>query len=144
MNAISLPFRNEFPFASMFRDLDRFMRDQEAATMGSAGSQPSFRTEQDQDAYHVTAELPGFTDKDVHVDIHRGVLTVSGERTLRSPEGFSLTHRERGGVKFSRSIRLPDEIDEENVNARMADGVLSLTLPKRADVKPRQIAVKSA
>lgn len=144
MNAISLPFRNEFPFASMFRDLERFMRDHDSALMGSATALPSFRTEQDKDAYHVTAELPGFTDKDIQVDIHRGVLTVSGERKLTSPEGYTLTHRERGGVKFSRSLRLPDEIDEEQVKASMADGILSLTLPKRADVKPRQISVSAS
>jgi HSP20 family protein len=127
----------------MFRDMERFMRDYDESFFGATASpMPSFTSHQDDQAFHVTAELPGFQDKDVKVDVHRGVVTVSGERATSAPEGFRSSHRERGATKFSRSLRLPDEVDEAHVTAAIKDGVLSLTLPKRPEVKPRQIPVQ--
>lgn len=137
-------WRSQFPvgFGGMFRDLDRWMREyDEAFNLTTANPGPSLTTEQDDDAYRVTADLPGFDESSIKVSLHRGVLTVSGERSVSLPEGFRATHRERGTVKFSRSLRLPDEVQEDNVRATMKDGILSLTLPKRPEVKPRQIPV---
>lgn len=145
MNNLPLRYRSEFPFGSMFKDLERFMRDYEDGFFGGTASPaPMFDTQQDADAYHVTTELPGFTEKDIKLDVHKGVVTVSGERVNNLPEGFRAAHRERGVVKFSRSLRLPDEVDEENIKASLKDGVLSIDLPKRPEVKPRQIPIKAS
>lgn len=144
MNTLPLRYRTDFPFGSMFQNLERFMRDYDESFYGATASpMPSFTSHQDDDAFHVTAELPGFADKDVKLDVHRGVITVSGERRTAAPEGFRASHRERGVVKFSRSLRLPDEVAEEHVKASMKDGILSITLPKRPEVKPRQIPVSA-
>jgi HSP20 family protein len=145
MSILPLRYRAEFPFGAAFRDLERLMRDYDDNFVGASASQmPAFDVHQDTDAYHVTAELPGFSDKDVKLDVHRGVVTVSGQRVATTPEGFRATHRERGMVKFSRSLRLPDEVDEEHIKASMKDGVLSVSLPKRAEVKPRQIPIQAS
>lgn len=142
MNAYALRHRTDFPFGSMFRDLERLMREYDESFFGATASpMPSFTSHQDDDAFYVTAELPGFAEKDVKLDLHRGVLTVSGERATTVPEGFRASHRERGVVKFSRSLRLPDEVDDEKVKASIKDGILSISLPKRPEVKPRQIQV---
>lgn len=144
MTTSPLRWRSQFPlaFGSMFRDLERWVRDyDEAFVPTSAIPVPALHAEQDDDEYHVTADLPGFDEKSVKVNVHRGVLTVSGERNLSLPAGFHATHRERGSLRFSRSLRLPDEVQEGDVKATMKDGILSLRLPKRPEVKPRQIPV---
>lgn len=146
MNTLPIRFRSDMPFAfgGLFREVDRWMREYDDAFEGATATpMPTFTSNQDDDRFVVTAELPGFADQDVNVSVHRGVLTVSGERKYAVPEGYKATHRERGMVKFSRSLRLPDEVDEEGVSAAMQDGVLSVTLPKRPEVKPRQIAVNA-
>jgi HSP20 family protein len=144
MNTLPLRYRTDFPFGSVFRDLERLMREHDDGFFGTTASQmPTFDMHQDADAYQVTAELPGFTDKDIKLDVHRGVVTVSGQRTATAPEGFRATHRERGTVKFSRSVRLSEEVDEQNIKASMKDGVLSISLPKRPEVKPRQIPIQA-
>lgn len=142
MTNLAQRFRTEFPFGSLFRDMERFMRDYDEDYFGATATpMPSFNTTQDPDAYHVTAELPGFAEKDIKLDVHRGLITVSGQRGVAAPEGHRAAHRERGVVKFSRSLRLPDEVDEGAVKATLKDGVLAISLPKRAEVKPRQIPI---
>lgn len=146
MNTLPVRFRSEMPlaFGNLFREFDRWMRDYDDTFGGLAASpMPNFTSNQDDDAYHVTAELPGFADSDIKLSVHRGVLTVSGERRQVAPEGYRASHRERGVVKFSRSLRLPEEVNEDEVSASMKDGVLSVTLPKRPEVKPRQIAISA-
>lgn len=144
MTTLPMLYRNDFPFGSLFRDLERWMREYEDGAFGATASQlPSFDMNQDQDAYHVTTELPGFTEKDIQLDVHKGVVTVSGERALQVPEGFRATRRERGVVKFSRSVRLPGEVDEDGIRATLKDGLLSITLPKRPEVKARQIQIQA-
>jgi HSP20 family protein len=144
MNIFPLRYRAEFPFGSVFRDLERVMRDYDDAFLGATASpMPTFDMHQDDDAYHVTAELPGFTEKDIKLDVHQGVITVSGKRAVNVPEGFRASHRERSVVKFSRSLRLPDQVDAERVKANLKDGILAVELPKRPEVKPRQIPIQA-
>jgi HSP20 family protein len=142
MNTLALRWRPDLGLNSMFRDLDRWMRHQDDGFARlSAPPAPQFASEQDDDAYYINAEVPGFSDKDLRVELQRGVLTVSGEQAVAAPEGYRAAHRERGVVKFSRTVQLPDEVDEEQAKASVKDGVLTITLPKRPEVKPRQIAV---
>jgi HSP20 family protein len=145
MHTLPLRYRSDFPFGSIFRDLERWMREDDDGFFGSTASPlPNFDMQQDQDAYHLTAELPGFTESEVKLDVHRGVVTVSGQRNVEVPSGFRATRRERGVVKFSRSVRLPDEVNEDGIKAQMKDGVLSIALPKRPEVKPRQIQIQGS
>lgn len=78
----------------------------------------------------VSADLPGLAPDDVHIDVEDGVLTISGERRQSSEdrhEGFYRSERSYGA--FSRSIALPDGVDEEQVQARFDHGVLEVTVP---------------
>jgi HSP20 family protein len=143
MHTLPLRYRSDFPFGSIFRDLERWMREDDEGFLGNAASPlPNFDMQQDKDAYHLTAELPGFSESEVKLDVHKGVVTVSGQRNVEVPAGFRATRRERGVVKFSRSVRLPDEVNEDGIKAQMKDGVLSIALPKRPEVKPRQIQIQ--
>jgi len=71
-------------------------------------------------------------------------LTFSGERLNDAPENVTWHRRERGFGKFLRTVDLPVEIDSEQVKADYADGVLTVTLPKAATVKPKRIAITAS
>jgi HSP20 family protein len=95
-------------------------------------------------ALRVVAEVPGIREKDLQLTVNQDVLTLSGERPVETPEGSSVHRQERPALKFSRSFALPCRIDLEKVSARLAHGVLTITLPRAADSQPRQIAVKAS
>jgi HSP20 family protein len=99
-------------------------------------------TETDQ-AYLVRAELPGVKKDDLQITINDGVLTINAETRQESEakENGRLIRQERRYGKFVRSMRLGNDVDENNVSADYRDGVLSLTLPKAEEVKPRRIDV---
>jgi HSP20 family protein len=89
------------------------------------------------------ADLPGLSEKDVQLQIHQDVLTMSGERRQDVPQGWFVHRQERAPVKFSRSFSLPCKIDPEKSTASLKSGVLTITLAKATDAQPRQIAVKA-
>jgi HSP20 family protein len=141
MMTLPLRWRAESPFGATFRELERLLRDQEDGLLAAANPVPALVSEQNAEAHRVTVELPGFEQKDVQVELHAGVLTVSGQRPAAEPEGYRSVHRERARLRFSRSLRLPDGIDEGKVLATMKNGVLSIELPKKPETKPRAIAI---
>jgi HSP20 family protein len=90
------------------------------------------------------ADVPGLTEKDVQIHLTNDVLTVSGERKIESPSGYSVHRLERLPVKFSRSFTLPCKVNADEIGAVVKDGVLTVTLPKAPESQPRQISVKAA
>lgn len=91
----------------------------------------------------VTVELPGVSKEDVNISLEKDLLTISGERkgSAHAGDAKRITS-ERPSGKFSRTVRLPYEIEASVVGAVMADGLLTVTLPKAESAKPREIAVK--
>ncbi len=90
------------------------------------------------------AEVPGLSDKDIQLTVTQDTLGLAGERKADAPEGYSVHRRERGHHRFSRAWALPTKVDVERVAATVKNGVLTVTLPKAADSRPRQITVKAA
>jgi HSP20 family protein len=95
-------------------------------------------------AYVITAEVPGLTEGELEITATQDVVTVTGERKNEVPEGYSVHRSERPSVKFKRSYAMPARIDPEKVGAKLANGVLTLTLEKAAEVRPRQISVRAS
>lgn len=91
----------------------------------------------------VTAEVPGLSDKDVELTLNQDVLTISGERKVTAPEGYSVHRQERPAVRFSRSFALPCRVNPDEATASVKDGILTVTLAKSPDALPRQIAIKA-
>lgn len=90
------------------------------------------------------AELPGLTAEDVTVELDDNVLTISGERTFTDRVEDGRYHRvERSYGKFSRSLTLPQGIDEDGVSASFADGVLEVTVPKAEIPSPRKVTIQT-
>jgi HSP20 family protein len=104
---------------------------------------PAFEVKETHDAFVVRADLPGVDEKDLDVSLHAGVLTVTGNRQAEERiEGESYALYERQFGSFSRSFSLPDMADSERIEAKLEHGVLTLTIGKKAEAKPRKIAVK--
>lgn len=90
----------------------------------------------------VKAEIPGIEKKDIAVDIDNGVLTVKGERKNEEEINEERFYRkERVYGKFQRSFRLPEGTDYDKINADFKDGILTVTVPRVEEKKPKKIAV---
>lgn len=98
---------------------------------------------EDNDHLYVEAELPGFKKDDVDITLENQTLTISAERKeeQKEPKKGDLLLNERRYTRFLRSFTLPPTIDEQTVNAKLQDGILTVTLNKREETKPRKITV---
>ena len=110
----------------------------------SAGVFPPMNITQDDNNFYLRAEVPGISAKDLSISALRNRVSISGKRDIpQENERVSYHCKERAEGEFGRTVTLPSEIAADRVEARFADGILALTLPKAEEAKPRQIAVKS-
>src|SRR5262249_62391749 len=94
------------------------------------------------DAFVVKADLPGVVSDHLDIAVHNNVLTVSGSRASEErKEGDSYALYERQFGSFSRSFALPDTADGERIDAKLDAGVLTLSIGKKVEAKPRKITV---
>ena len=149
--------RGLFNYPSMgwrqpFVELDRMSRQMDRLTQGLTGRPglgwlsakvfPAINLTEDADNYYVRAELPGIKADALDIQAVGRNLTISGERTIASEgENVRYHRREREAGKFSRVIGLPGDIDTEKVDAKLANGMLSVTIAKAEASKPKQITV---
>ena len=103
---------------------------------------PSVDVFEDEKAYYLEAELPGYTVDDVNIHVEKHVLHISSEKVNEKKENKKFLVRERGYVKFDRSFTLPEGINEDQIEAEFNNGVLTITLPKTPVEKPKKIEVK--
>jgi HSP20 family protein len=97
---------------------------------------------EDKDRITMTAELPGFKEDQIEIQMEGGVLTLRGERKFEDEkEGRNFHRVERSYGQFVRSFTLPNNVDREKIQANFADGLLKIELPKREEAKPRQIKI---
>ena len=95
-------------------------------------------------AYVVSAELPGVKREDIHVSIDGAQVTLEAEvkREKEASHGERVLHSERVYGKVTRSFTLPQDVDESKAEAKFRDGVLELTLPKKAATQRKQISIQ--
>ncbi len=106
------------------------------------GWTPALDVHQDKDTLFVAVELPGMKREDVKLSLHDGILTLSGERRHEKAHDEKASLRnERFFGRFERSLNLPFAVDAARVAASYEDGVLTVTLPKAEEAKPRQIDI---
>src|ERR1700722_8486536 len=123
-------------------EIDRLFESPLSRTSEFLGWSPAFDVYEEKDNFIVKAELPGMKKEDINVSLHDGDLIISGERKSETRrEGTEIYRAERFFGKFQRSIPLPATVAASNVKAEYKDGVLTVTLPKSEEAKPRQIEV---
>src|SRR3974377_118832 len=137
-----------------YQELDRIQRQMDALFQNVAGRERPYRREgvyplvnisEDADHIYVQAELPGVKPEDLEITLKEQNLVLRGERKIPAEEKDVNYHRrERAAGFFRRALRLPAQVDPNKVEASCQDGVLTITLAKPEEVKPRQISVKGA
>lgn len=143
-SVLDRPFTDPFGWNDVFRGFDRILREADRDIgLGSTGYAPA-KFEEENDKFVLRVEVPGVAEKDVHVDFHDGVLTISAERRVTEPEGFTARRKERGAQKFSRSYALGERADAEKTTADLKDGVLTVSIAKAPVAQKKSIAVKAA
>ena len=140
-------------FESSLPDFDQIRREMmrlldsanaEGAPEPAAGVFPPLNITQDDDNFYLRAEIPGIKPSELSISALRNRISISGKREIpRENERASYHRKERAEGAFNRSVTLPTEVDAERVDARYAEGILTLTLPKAAQAKPRQISIRA-
>ena len=106
------------------------------------GWSPALDLYQSNDNVIAVVELPGMRKEDIEISLHDGTVTISGEcKRENSSDGDKAERTERYIGRFRRSIALPTRVDAGKVSATYRDGILTVTLPKAEEVKPKQIQV---
>jgi len=139
---------------SPFEEMERMRRQMDWLSGGlsnglfgqtAAGVFPLMNVTEDKDNYYVRAELPGLKAAELDISVTGDNLSITGERKLPVEDEKAQYHRrEREAGRFSRIVSLPAQIDAGRVEARCADGVLTVRLPKAEAAKPKQITVKAS
>lgn len=139
-----------------FRDLDLFRREMDrmfnqavrdelryGGALSEVGRDVGAYVEATDKAFVLTVDLPGVAPEDIDLQVTREGLTLRAERKVVPPESYSTHRQERRSWRFSRSWTLPVPIDVDETVATVANGMLTVTLPKAAEVQPRRIDIKA-
>ena len=108
----------------------------------SNGTFPLVNVYDAKDDIILEAELPGMASKDINITFNNGVLTLSGDRKQSlSYKEMSVVRSERSVGEFEKSFRVPSKVDQDKIKASFSNGVLTITLSKAEEAKPKQISV---
>jgi HSP20 family protein len=108
-----------------------------------SGWTPALDMHEDKDNVIVKAELPGMKKEEIEISLHDGTLSISGERKSEDKfEDAEVYRAERFVGRFQRTVNLPSAVNADKVKAQYKDGVLTVTLPKTEEAKPKQIDVQ--
>ena len=132
------PARSLSAWDESVRDLFRGFDGADAAWI------PDADVTETRDAYAVTLDVPGVTAGDLTLSVEDGVLRVQGTRRAPQADEARAYLAERTFGSFDRAFRLPGTVDPEQVKAAFKDGVLTITLPKRAEARSRRIEITAA
>lgn len=144
------------PFAGVGSDINRLHRemnrlfgrfggsDDRPSVPRLAGAYPAMNAWENDNNLFVEMELPGMVMEDLGIYVNGdNTLTIKGERKNPTIENVTWHRKERSFGSFSRTVTLPVAVDADKVDAKFSSGVLTITLPKREEAKPRRIEVKS-
>jgi HSP20 family protein len=132
-NQMNRLFQDSFGLTPSSRPGEEFM---------TAGFVPPVDVYEDEHSIKLRLEVPGVNENELDVRIENNTLSVRGERNFNKEEKEENFHRiERRYGSFQRSFTLPNTVDTEHVSANYQNGVLELTLQKRAEAKPKQIKI---
>lgn len=136
-------------FVSVQRDINRlfdnFLRSGSPAeeTMATSYFAPAVDIAEQENEYIVNVELPGVAKGDVKISVESNILTIKGEKKQEKEEKNKNFHRvERSYGSFQRSFTLPSTVKNDKIDAVFNSGILTVTMPKSEEAKPKQIEVK--
>ena len=124
------------PWAGLETEIDRLFDTALSDFSSAATNRFPVDIYEDKDNTYVRAELPGVTRDDINVEVVDGYLTIAATRKTPATDG-----KGEASFSFSRSVTLSDEVEADKVSAAYENGVLTVTLPKREEAKPKKITV---
>lgn len=135
--------------SDVWREMERLRRDMNGLfsnydRSAESAAYPLTNVYEDNDSLVVTAELPGATKDTVSIMFSDGALTIAGK--LDRPErtkNMTAVRQERTNGKFEKTLRIPTKIDQNHISASFANGVLTITLPKAEEAKPKTITIEA-
>lgn len=122
------------PWSGLESELDRLFETAVSSVAGLSDNRFPIDLYEDKDHTYVRAELPGVNRDDINVEMVEGYLTITAARKQKEGE-------QEQSYSFSRSVSIPEEVQADKVAAAYENGVLTVTLPKREEAKPRKITV---
>ena len=147
MNSL-LRFTPNTELRRMQREFDRLFTDFFPATRELAVSRektawaPRVDLSETENAYEIVADLPGIPKKDITINFHEGVLTISGTRAKETKdENKNFLRVERTTGDFYRSFSIPNAVQSDKIEAAYNDGVLEVRIPKAEEVKPQKVKI---
>jgi len=129
-----------FPVNPLDTLFDRFLGE-DGGSLNRAWAGMPVALWDDEDHFFIEAEMPGVRDEDVDVTVHNGMLFIRGER--RPEEGRRYLYNSRSFGRFERFMNLPEAVNTDDVQATLKDGILSITLPKSPEAKPKKITLQA-
>jgi HSP20 family protein len=131
---------------SPYRVLDEMDRVFNSVFTGeSRVKQPAVDVEEFDDKYEIRAELPGFSDKDLEIEVEQNRISIKAEKdevkSEKADDEKTYLLRERYHSSYQRSFSLPSDVNQEQIDARLSNGLLTLTLTKKEEAKPRKINI---
>jgi len=144
------PFFTRDPFAGFQKEMDdllsRFQADFTSNGNGLAAAiSPSVDLSETDEALQLRMDVPGIKPEEINIEVSGDTIRISGEHAEEKEEKGKTFHRlERRTGSFARALTLPAAVKENQVSAEVADGVLTITLPKTEVSKPQKITVKAA
>ena len=132
-------YLNREPFSRL---LETFFNDAQGEEVSNRNWVPPVDIQETEEGYRLQAELPGLTKEDIDITLENNVLRLSGERKFERDVKKESFHRvERTYGTFSRAFALPQQVNAEKVQAAFENGVLTVTVPKAEQARPRKIAI---
>jgi HSP20 family protein len=131
----------------VWNEMDRLRREvnslfSDFGQTGGTATYPLVNIYDNQDAIVVTAELPGLTKENVAITFMDGVLTLSGNlEPGGTVKNMAVVRQERSTGRFEKSVRIPSKIHHEKITAVFSNGILTITLPKSEEAKPKTITI---
>ena len=141
---MNLKLYNKSPFG-LFSDFDKEFEDFWMAKRDKQGSFPVCDFHEDKDHYFLSLDLPGLNKGDLKINYENQILTVSGERKeeyKKESQDDNSHFSEKFYGSFSRSFKIPSQLNQDKISAHFSDGVLELVLPKAAESRGKEIEVK--
>jgi len=136
------PYRDARTFQDRFNRAFGVTRPDREEELNLGSWIPPVDISEDKENIVLTAELPGFKEDQLDIQMENGVLTIRGERTMEDEKSGKNYHRvERSYGQFVRSFTLPNNVNRDNIQARFENGLLHIELPKSEEAKPRQIRI---
>jgi HSP20 family protein len=129
-------FGGRSPWSGLESEIDRLFETALTDFGGTSANRFPVDLYEDENNTYVRAELPGINRDDINVEMTEGYLTIAASRKSGGGNG-----QDEESFSFSRAVSIADEVDAGKVNATYENGVLTVTLPKREDAKPKKISV---